>query len=344
MKSSMRSRNLYKKLQKQYSRKINLNRKRVSLALKKIGNLHLNIKNPINIIGSDGKFSTLKSLQYFIEENGEKISSFTSPHLYSLKHRFWLKDRFITIKELKKNIKIIKKLKIKLTLFELLNLVYYISAAKLKNISYGLVEAGLLFAGDSTNVWNEPKCQIVTNINKQHLEWVKPPTLHEICRQKVGFLSKKTTIYIGKQNLKTMNIIKKILKKNPSKKIFYGNDWSLKTSGKNKVYKDKKGILILKSKKILSEGIWDNTALAVKVARDLNIPNKNILKAMPKIKFEGRLEYVYKGKLRSFLYPKEKSHSMFINIQSMFLRAKLSKVEIQTLRGMFKKLINQKKN
>jgi len=133
-----------------------------------LGNIHELIKNPINIVGSDGKYSTLKSLQYFIQENKEKVSTFTSPHLYDVRHRFWLKNKFISIKELKKNIKIIEKLKVKLTLFELLTLVYYISASKLENISYALVEAGLLYAKDSTRVWDQPRCQIITNINNQH--------------------------------------------------------------------------------------------------------------------------------------------------------------------------------
>ena len=44
-----------------------------------------------------------------------------------------------------------------------------------------------------------------------------------------------------------------------------------------------------------------------------------------------------------FLFPKEKSQSMFNNIQTMFLRAQLTKNEIQTLWGMLKKLIYQKK-
>ena len=126
----MRSQNLYKKLQKQYSRKINLDLKRINIALKKLGYVQEKIKNPINIIGSDGKYSTLKSLQYFIQENGEKVSTYTSPHLYDVRHRFWLKDNFISTKELEKNIKIIDKLKVRLTLFELLTLVYLISASK----------------------------------------------------------------------------------------------------------------------------------------------------------------------------------------------------------------------
>ena len=160
---------LYQKLQQRYSRKIDLNLKRINVALKKLNNIHHLIKNPINIIGSDGKFSTLRSLQFFIEENRQKISAFTSPHLYDVRHRFWLKNKYISINELKQNIKTIEKLKVKLTLFELLTLAYYISASKLKKISYSLVEAGLLFAGESTRVWDKPKCQIVTNINKQHL-------------------------------------------------------------------------------------------------------------------------------------------------------------------------------
>ena len=39
-----------------------------------------------------------------------------------------------------------------------------------------------------------------------------------------------------------------------------------------------------------------------------------------------------------FLYPQHKSKSMFNNIQTMFLRSGLSKIEIQTLWGMIKKL------
>ena len=268
-------------------------------------NIHELIKNPINIIGSDGKYSTLKSLQYFIQENKEKVSAFTSPHLYDLRHRFWLKDKFISMKELEKNIKIIKKLKVRLTLFELLTLVYYISASKLKNVSYALVETGLLYAKDSTRVWDYPKCQIITNINNQHLEWVKPKTLSAICRQKVGYLSKKTTIYVGKQNTKTMQIIKKILKKNPSKQVYYNKGWTLKKFGNKRIYKDNRGKIILKSKKILSNGLWDNVGLAVRVARDLKISKKTILKTISKIEFEGRLQYI-KGKFTKLLNPKEK--------------------------------------
>lgn len=306
MRLTIQSKKIYTRLQKQYSKKINLSLNRVNVALKKLGYPNKKIKNPINFIGSDGKFTTLRSLQYFIEGDKKKVSTFTSPHLYDVRHRFWLKDHFISIKELKKNIKNIKKIKVQLTLFEVLTLAYYISASKLKNTAYALVEAGLMFAGDSTRVWDRPRCQIITNINKQHLEWVKPKTIREICYQKVGFLSNKSNIYVGKQEKKTMQIIKKLLEKNNSKKFFYGSDWKILRKNKKIYYKDKNNKILIKTNKIHSDGILDNLGIAIKVARDLNISKRVIQKTIPKINFEGRLQYINKGKLRKFLYPKEK--------------------------------------
>ena len=45
-----------------------------------------------------------------------------------------------------------------------------------------------------------------------------------------------------------------------------------------------------------------------------------------------------------FLYPKDKRDRMFNNIQTIFLRSLLSKIEIKTLWGMFKKLSNRRKS
>ena len=46
--------------------------------------------------------------------------------------------------------------------------------------------------------------------------------------------------------------------------------------------------------------------MAVKIALDLGINKKVISKALPKLKFEGRIQYIFSGKLVKKLYPKEK--------------------------------------
>jgi dihydrofolate synthase/folylpolyglutamate synthase len=297
--------NLYKNLQKRYSRRINLDLGRIQKVLSVLGFPHLELEQPINILGSDGKMSTLVSLQYFLQANKKNVTSFTSPHLYDVKKRFWLNNRYITNKEIKKYTKIIEKNGLQLTLFELLTCIYILAAKEQKNIHYHLVEAGLLFKKDSTNLWTDPRAQIVTNINFQHQDWVSPQTLTEICRQKLDSLSQNTTIYIAKQQPRTLKIIKKIIKTNKSKKI-YASEFTVKKEKKYYLYKDQKHKIPILSKTIHSEGLINNLALAIKIALDFGVPKKIIIKTIPKIQFEGRVQYITKGKLKKLLKPNEK--------------------------------------
>ena len=234
-------------------------------------------------------------MKYFLEANNQKVNAFTSPHLYDVRQRFWLGNRFISLKEIKKYKKIIEQTKQKLTLFELLTCIYILAASKTDLESYNLVESGLLFKKDSTNLWPNPLAQVVTNINYQHQEWVRPKTIDEICKQKVGYLSENTRIYSGKQKSKTSKIIKNILKKNPSEKTAYGS-WKIINKNKKKYYKDRNNLIILNSKYIHSDGLWENVGLAIKVALDLGVNAKIIKKTLPKIQFEGRVQFI-KGKL-----------------------------------------------
>jgi dihydrofolate synthase/folylpolyglutamate synthase len=296
---------LYKNLQKRYSRRINLDLKRIQKVLTSLAFPHLELRNPINVLGSDGKMSTLTSLKYFLEAHKKSITTFTSPHLYDIRHRFWLKNKYITLKEIKKYTKLVEATNLKLTLFELLTCVYILAAKNQKKISYHLIEAGLLFKKDSTNLWADPKAQIITNINFQHQDWVKPKTLEEICRQKLNSLSQNTTIYVGKQLPKTLKIIKNILKDNKSKQI-YATSFKVKKIKDHYFYQDKKNIIPIKSKTIHSEGLINNLSLAIKVALDFGVPKKIIIKTIPKIQFEGRVQYLVVGKFKKLLNLNEK--------------------------------------
>ncbi|MDA7606010.1 hypothetical protein N8726_00225 [Pelagibacteraceae bacterium] len=337
--------NLYKNLQKRYSRRINLDLERIQKVLTLLYFPHLELKNPINILGSDGKMSTLTSLKYFLEAHKKKITAFTSPHLYNMRHRFWLKDKHISIKEIKKYTKIIEATGLKLTLFELLTCIYILAAKNKKKIDYHLVEAGLLFKKDSTNLWTEPRAQIITNINFQHQDWVKPKTLKEICKQKLDSLSQNTTIYIGKQDPKTLRIIRSILKFNKSKQI-YASNFKVKKIKDYYLYKDKKNIIPIRTKNIHSEGLINNLALAIKIALDFGVPKQTIIKTIPKIKFEGRVQYLVRGKFKKLLNSNEKllidgCHSM-ASAKNLYNYLKKLKGPIYGIWGMQKnKLPNQ---
>ena len=289
---------------KQFKKTINFDLKRIKLALNKLNNPERKLKNVINIIGSDGKYSVLNTLKYIIEENKQTTSAYISPSLKDIRERFWMGSEYLSYGEIKKSINLIESLKIRLTIFEVLTLVFIINASKQDN-DYNLIEAGALFAKDSTNVFDFPLIQAVVNINKQHLNFVKKKTINEIIFQKVGFLSNFTNIYVGKQNPSNEKKIKSILKQNLSKKI-YSNNWKITKKNGGLFFQDKNNLIPLKTKAINSKGLFNNIAMAVKIALDLGINKKIVSKALPKLKFEGRIQYISSGKLIKKLYSKEK--------------------------------------
>ena len=298
--------NLYNQLanNKLFNKSVNFDLKRIKLILQKLNSPEKKLKNVINIIGSDGKYSLLTSLKYFIEANHQKTSAYISPSLKNIRERFWMGNSFLSYKEIKKSIKVIEKQKINLTIFEALTVIFILNAAK-KNNDYNLVEAGALFAKDSTNLFDFPKIQAVVNINKQHLNFLKKKTLNEVIYQKVGFLSNFTNIYIGKQKTLVLKKIKKFLKKNNSS-IQYSNSWKLIKLNNSFFYKDKKIKIKLNTRYIHSKGLLENLCLAIKIALDLKINKKIIARTIPKIKFEARIDYIMKGRLIKKIFKNEK--------------------------------------
>ena len=296
---------LYKQLadHKLFNKTINFNLNRIKLVLKKLNHPENKLNNVINFLGSSGKFSTLFSVKSFIEANSQSATAYISPSLRDIKERFWIGNRFLTYREIRQSIEIIEKLKVPLTIFEVLTVIYILNASK-QNTNYHLVEAGALFAKDSTNVFDFPLAQVVVNINKQHLNFLTKKTLDEVIFQKVGFLSNFTNIYVGKQSSVVLRKIKNNLKKNKSN-IIYANSWKLIKRNNQYYYQDKKIRIKLSTKTIHSKGLLENLCHAIKIALDLKINKKIIEKTIPKISFEGRFQYLDKGKIKDSLQKNE---------------------------------------
>ena len=289
---------------KLFNKKINFGLERIKLALKKLGDPEKKLSNTIQIVGSDGKFTLLSCLKFFIEANKQTVATHVSPSLQDIKERFWMGTRYLTHSEIKKTIKQIEKLKIPLTVFEVLTLIFIINAAK-KNNDFIIMEAGCGWRLDSNNVIDFPLIQSIVNINKQHLRLLKVKSLNEVINEKVGFLSNFTNIYIGKQKPFVMQKIKTLLKKNISK-IKYPNTWQLLKVKKTYFYKDKKTKIKLDTKYVRSKGLLENLCLAIKIALDLKIDSHVIKKTIPKIKLPGRIDYLNNGKLIKKINKNEK--------------------------------------
>ena len=101
-----------------------------------------------------------------------------------------------------------------------------------------------------------------------------------------------------------MKKIKNHLKKNKSK-IFYPSTWKLVKIRDSFYYQDKKTKIILNTKNVYSQGMLENVCLAIKIALDLNIDKKIIQKTLPYLSFEGRFQFLNKGKIKDKLHKNE---------------------------------------
>ena len=297
--------NLYNQLanHKLFNKSVNFGLKRIKLALNLLENPEKKLKNVISVIGESGKYTTLFTLKSFIEANNQTATTHISPSLRDIQERFYMGKNYLSHKVINKTIKEIEKLNIPLTIFECLTLVYIINASKI-NADYNIQETGALWRLDSNNINDFPKVQICTNINKQHLNFLKKKTLNEVIKEDVGFLSNFTNIYIGKQTPFVLKKIKTYLKKNKSR-IIYPNTWKLIKKGNSFFYQDKKIKINLNTKNVHSKGMFENVCLAIKVALDLKIDKKIIQKTLPTLSFEGRFQYLNKGKIKNKLHKNE---------------------------------------
>ena len=297
--------NLYKQLanHKLFNKSVNFGLKRIKLALALLGHPEKKLKNVISVVGESGKFTTLFSLKSFIEASNQNVTTHISPSLRDIRERFYMGEKYLNHKEIKKTIKQIEKLNIPLTIFECLTLVYIINASKI-NVDYNIQETGALWRLDSNNIHDFPKIQICTNINKQHLNFLKRKTLDEVIKEDVGFLSDFTNIYIGKQSPNVLRKIKTHLRNNKSI-IIYPNAWKLTKKGDQYYYQDRKYKIKLNTKNVYSKGMFENVCLAIKVALDLKIDKKTIQKTLPLLSFEGRFQYLNKGKIKNRLHKNE---------------------------------------
>ncbi len=296
--------NLYKLLNKNFNKSVKFGLKRIKLALSLLKNPERKLKNVISVVGESGKFTTLFALMSFIKENNQTVTAHISPSLKNINERFYMGTRNLSHDEIEATIKKIKRLKIPLTIYECITLVYIINAAKI-NADYNFMETGALWRLDSNNVIDFPLIQICTNINKQHLNFLKKKTLDEVIKEDVAYLSNFTNIYIGKQTPYVLRKIKNYLKNNLSN-ITYPNTWHLIKKGNFFFYKDKNKIIKLNTKNIYSKGMLENVCHAIKIALDLKISKKIIQKTLPSLSIEGRYQYLKKGKIKNKLFKNER--------------------------------------
>ena len=297
----MKLQKIIKRLQKLHPKKIDLSLNRTFGLLKKLGNPQDKLKNVITVCGTNGKYSSIKSLQSILNQAGYKCNIYLSPHLQSYTERYVYNDKEITEENLANLLQEIEDVNSSdsLTMFEALTCAYFKQCEEFKdNIS--IIEAGLFHQFDATNVFKKNLCSIITSINIDHLQWLKNKSIDGIIHEKTIRLLPSKIVVSRQENKEISQKIENALKFNKSQKYFYGRDFNYLNLENNFIqYEDFKGKLILPQPNILGEHQLENISTAIMASRKIfNIRDDDIKKAVINIDTRGRLQEIKNGKLK----------------------------------------------
>ena len=301
------------KLQKILSRFLKLHPKEIDLSLDRILNLCEKLGNPqdkikaISIVGTNGKNSTIQACYSILKEANIKCNVYTSPHILKINERFVFNNQELKDDELASLFEQVEKINDNqpITFFEILTACYFYKAAQFPD-NINLIESGLFFRFDATNILKKNLASIVTSISRDHLDWLpkNEKTIDKIVFEKTSSLLNSNIIVAKQRNKNTIDAIKKNIAKNQSNKIFFNEDFSF-TNGENCFfyYEDKYGGLNLPEPNVLGSYQLENISTAIATLRelDLNIKDEDIKTGIQKINSIARLQEIKSGNLKNLV-------------------------------------------
>ena len=296
--------NLVYKLEKHHKKRIDLSLDRTFNLLRKIGNPQDKLEKVVNVVGTNSKASMAYSLKSILNNAGYKCNLYTSPHLQSFTERFIFNDKEIKEDDLVEILKDVEKVlgTDNASLFEILTCAYFKYAENFRD-NLNIIEAGLFFQFDSTNVFKNNLMTLVGMIHTDHLQWLKNKTIEGIIYEKISKLL-NSNIFINRQLTEEIRKkIEKVLITNSSNKFFFGRDFNISKTENNFIhYQDDSGEILLPEPNLLGDHQLYNISTSIAASRKIfNVKDEHIKKGVVNIEFKGRLQEINSGRLKDII-------------------------------------------
>ncbi len=300
----MKLQTILNRLQKLHPKEIDLSLDRVKNLCSKLGNPQKKLKF-ISVVGTNGKYSTIQAVRSILKNANINCNIYTSPHIQRINERFIFNDVEISDDELSNLLIKVENVNNgeQITYFEILTAAYLYHASKFKD-KINILESGLFHRFDATNIIDTNLSSIVTSIGLDHLDWLpkNEKNIEKIVYEKTSSLL-TSDIVVGKQSSdETLNLIKKTINNNQSKKIVYKDQFNYSLNENGFIYyEDEYGGLKLPKPNLLGNFQIDNCATAIATVRNLQlgVKDENIKEGITKIKSIARLQEIKSGKFKN---------------------------------------------
>ena len=230
----MKIKKILKKLLLLHPKSIDLSLDRIKRLLKSLNNPEKKLQNCIQVVGTNGKFSICSTLREIYETAGYKINMYISPSIKKFNERYYFSGKEIDdekLFELLSEVEKINKGK-SITFHEIITAAFFLEASR--NESHiNILEAGLFFRLDASNVLDHNIASIISSIGIDHKDFLKEGTIDEIIIEKCSTLLDNSKIIVSKQSsLEILNKIKEAINTNTSKKVIFGENLPKKKNAK----------------------------------------------------------------------------------------------------------------
>ncbi len=304
----MKLQKILRRLKRLHPKEIDLSLGRIKKLCKKLGDPQKNLKS-ISVVGTNGKNSTIQTMRAILNAAKIKSNIYSSPHIQKINERFVFNNKEIKDNELYKILSEVEEINDgdHITYFEILTAAYFYGAKKYNN-NLNLIESGLFHRFDATNIIEENLASVVTAIGIDHTDWLpkNEKTIDKIIFEKTSELLESNIIISNQSHSSILEKIKKSLKSNKSKKIFFNESYSYSIAENNFFYyEDEYGALKLPMPNLMGNFQLSNVTAGIATLRyikDLNISDENIKTGITKIQSTlGRLQEIKSGKLKNIV-------------------------------------------
>ena len=329
----MKLQKIVSRLQELHPKEIDLSLDRIQSLCKKLGNPQDKIK-AISIVGTNGKYSTIQAMFSILKEANFNCNIYTSPHIKSINERFVFNNEELNDEDLANLLEKVEEANNgePITFFEILTAAYFLKASQYPD-NINLIESGLFFRFDATNILKNNLASVVTSIGLDHLDWLpeNEQTVEKIIFEKTSSLLNSNIIVAKQSTNKIKENIKKTISNNRSNKFFHNENYSF-TMQENDFfyYEDQFGGIKLPTPNVKGQFQLENVSTAIatlRILKDLKIKDDHIKKGILKINCIARLQEIKSGKLKELV----KDHKLYVDGSHNPLGAKVLNEYLESL-------------
>ena len=301
----MKIKKILKKLLQLHPKRVDLSLDRIRRLLKDLNNPEKKITNAIQVVGTNGKHSFCSTLLEIFETAGYKVNLNVSPSLRKFNERYYFSGNYVSDDKLYDLLTEVEKINKgqNITFHEFICACFFLEASRNKS-DINILESGLFFRLDASNVLEKNIASIIMPIGIDHKDFLKEGTIDEIVYEKCSHLLGESKIFVSEQKNDVLEKIKKNISNNSSEKFIFGENYGYKKNANGFIYKDKLGEMSLPQPNLSGDFQISNVSTAIATARALGqfkITESHIKKAITKIRSEGRLQSITNGKLRKYV-------------------------------------------